>query len=111
MILALLGLALAAPPTAEVRMSDVVIEVDTLWNGDPAQPGEAVRITLRDGGPHLLLLIDAPYHGDPAPDGPPGVFWKLWEHEVVELFVLGLADRYLEVEVGPHGHHLSLIHI
>lgn len=89
-------------------MSDVIVQVDTLWDGQPARPDETVRVTLRDGGPHLLFLIDAPYHGDPPPEGPAGVFWKLWEHEVVELFILGLADRYLEVEVGPHGHQIVL---
>jgi hypothetical protein len=34
----------------------------------------------------------------------------LWNHEVVELFVLGVGEPapYLEVEVGPHGHHIVL---
>jgi len=27
---------------------------------------------------------------------------------VVEAFFLGTDDRYLEVEVGPHGHYLVL---
>jgi len=27
---------------------------------------------------------------------------------VVELFVLALPARYLEIELGPHGHHLVL---
>ena len=35
-------------------------------------------------------------------------YWKLWEHEVVELFVLGPGETYTEIEVGPHGHHLVL---
>ena len=30
------------------------------------------------------------------------------EHEVVECFIAGPEDRYLEVELGPHGHHLVL---
>jgi hypothetical protein len=27
---------------------------------------------------------------------------------VVELFLLGRAERYLELELGPHGHYLAL---
>ena len=27
---------------------------------------------------------------------------------MVELFLLGRDDRYLEIELGPHGHHLVL---
>ena len=30
------------------------------------------------------------------------------EHEVVEVFVLGPGERYTEIELGPHGHHLVL---
>lgn len=29
-------------------------------------------------------------------------------HLVVELFLLGDDERYLELEFGPHGHHLAL---
>ncbi len=60
----------------------------------------------RDGG-DLLVSIDAPFFDDPPPPGPPGVTDGLWEHEVVELFVVGQGG-YLEVELGPHGHQLTL---
>jgi hypothetical protein len=32
----------------------------------------------------------------------------LWEHEVVELFLLGPEARYTEIELGPAGHYLVL---
>ena len=32
----------------------------------------------------------------------------LWDYEVVEVFFLGRSDRYLEVEMSPHGHFLVL---
>jgi len=100
-------LSLAASPWTP--MQDVTITVDTLWDGSPARPDEAVHVTLRDAGPdHLVLLVDAPYHADPAPSEPAGSTWRLWNHEVVEVFVLGLGQRYLEVEVGPHGHYIVL---
>ena len=56
----------------------------------------------------VQITIDAPWHGDPAPEGPPGPLWELWEHEVVEIFIAGPGERYLEVEMSPHGHHLVL---
>ena len=90
-------------------MADVEIVIDQLWDGQPARADETVTVRLEGGGDDFLLLhIDAPFHGDPAPEAPAGPTWALWEHEVVELFVLGLNERYLEVEVGPHGHHLVL---
>ena len=88
----------------------LALTVETLWNGEPAEPAEAFRVELSDGGPDLVVTIDAPYHGDPPPSGPPGPLWKLWNHEVVELFISGLGapEPYLELEIGPHGHHLAI---
>jgi hypothetical protein len=84
------------------------IEIDRLWNGDPALPGERVRLQL-DETDHLLdVRIDAPLHGDPAPGTPPGRCDGLWDFEVVELFLVGPGDRYLELEFGPGGHWLAL---
>ena len=83
-----------------------VLRVDQTWDGQPARPGEVATLTLCPEADALVVEVDAPLHGDPAPPGPPGALWGLWEHEVVELFVAGAADAYTEVELGPHGHHL-----
>ena len=85
------------------------LRIDHLWDGSPADASEHVGLTLSLAGDGLRLAIDAPLHGDPPPPAPPGALWGLWEHEVVELFVLGADGRsYTEVELGPHGHHLLL---
>ncbi|TNF34871.1 MAG: hypothetical protein EP329_06820 [Deltaproteobacteria bacterium] len=78
------------------------------WDGTPVAPEERalVAVTIAEGA--LRLTVDAPYHGDPAPPGPPGPTDGLWDYEVVELFVLGPDARYTEIELGPHGHHLVL---
>lgn len=54
------------------------------------------------------IRVDAPLHGDPLPPGPAGPTAELWEYEVVELFLAGPGERYLEIELGPGGHHLVL---
>ncbi len=84
------------------------LRVEQTWDGAPVGPDEAASVTLveRDGGLHVV--VSAPSHDDPVPTAPPGPTWALWEHEVVELFVLGAEDRYTEMEVGPHGHFLVL---
>lgn len=85
--------------------------IDRLWDGSAADPGEWVDFTVgppTDTDPFLVLRIDAPVHGDPAPVGPPGSLDRLWEHEVVEIFIAGPGEAYTEIEVGPHGHHLVL---
>ncbi|PKN56886.1 MAG: hypothetical protein CVU56_13665 [Deltaproteobacteria bacterium HGW-Deltaproteobacteria-14] len=78
------------------------------WDGAPIPAGERAHIRVTALPRHLRLDVDAPFFGDPPPPGPPGPTGALWEHEVVELFLLGPGERYTEVELGPHGHHLVL---
>ncbi|HTV22566.1 MAG TPA: hypothetical protein VMG12_27950 [Polyangiaceae bacterium] len=83
------------------------IIIDHLWDARRA-PEAGPRLGLRFGEKMLAIEIDAPFHGDPPPEAAPGRCPKLWEHEVVELFLLGSRERYLELEFGPHGHYLAL---
>ena len=78
------------------------------WNGAPCLPEEEVRIELNWTTSALSIRIQAPYHGDPPPPTPSGSTDLLWEHEVVEIFILGASERYTEIELGPHGHFLVL---
>jgi hypothetical protein len=78
------------------------------WDGRPAHPAEWVKLGLSVSGEHLCVEVDAPFHGDDAPDLPAGKAPGLWNFEVVEVFLLGVDERYLEVELGPHGHYLVL---
>ena len=66
--------------------------------------------TLRFGlvRQELVVEVDAPYFADVAPATPVGATDRLWEYEVCELFIADAGERYLEVELSPHGHHLVL---
>jgi hypothetical protein len=88
---------------AAVRLS-----IASTWDGNPITEREIAQVDARVEGDDLVVLVDAPFGSSAPPPGPPGPFWKLWEHEVVELFVAGPSERYLEIELGPHGHHLVL---
>jgi hypothetical protein len=79
------------------------------WDRLPLPPTDRAVIQLARDGDDLLVRVFAPFHGDPAPQGPPGPTPGLWNHEVVELFIAGPADHYVEIELGPHGHHLVLV--
>ena len=90
----------------------MVLPTTLSWDGSAAKAGEIAIVTLHDLDGDLLIGVDAPFHGDPAPDAPVGATWRLWEHEVVECFLgsweEGGVPAYLEVELSPHGHHLAL---
>lgn len=78
------------------------------WDGHPLPDREHARIQLYAHGSDIVLRCDAPYRGDPPPNAPAGPTDALWNHEVVEWFCVGQQEHYLEVELGPHGHHLVL---
>lgn len=80
----------------------------TTWDGTPLPPAERAVVQVIDVGESLRLLVFAPFHDDPAPALAPGPTPGLWEFEVVEWFLAGADTRYLEVELGPRGHHLVL---
>lgn len=82
-------------------------ELAGTWDGSALRPEERTTIELRLGEP-VEVLLEATAYGDPPPPAPPGRCDALWNHEVVELFVLGRDERYLELELGPHGHWLAL---
>lgn len=84
------------------------LEIIRDWRGEPIPLSEYIRLTLTLEDDVLEVGVEAPFHADPPPRGDPGRVDTLWEYEVVELFLLGADDRYLEVELGPHGHHLVL---
>lgn len=82
-------------------------EIRGTWDGRPLAPNEFARIDLRLGDA-LEIELEATRYGDPTPPTPPGRCDGLWNFEVVELFLLGRDDRYLELEFGPAGHWLAL---
>ncbi len=78
------------------------------WDGEPVGADERVTLELGLDDETLHIHVDAPFHGDPPPPGPPGATERLWQHEVAEVFLVGRDERYLEIELGPFGHHLVL---
>lgn len=84
------------------------LEIVRSWDGVPVRPDEEARLTLTPVEDGLTIEVDASFHGDPRPTASIGSTDRLWEHEVVELFLLGASERYTEIELGPHGHWLVL---
>jgi hypothetical protein len=78
------------------------------FRGRRLPKGRSALVRLRREGSELCIEVVAPYFADPAPTAPVGATDRLWEHEVVEVFIADAAEHYLEVELSPHGHHLVL---
>jgi hypothetical protein len=90
------------------RPDRIVLPTAATWDGEVAADSEIAAVTLAAAPGGLRVEIEAPFHADPPPAAALGPCDGLWEHEVVELFVAGPGEHYLEVEVGPHGHYLVL---
>jgi hypothetical protein len=86
----------------------VLLTIATCYDGVACEPGEQVHLEIRASEDELRVAVDAPYFADPPPAAPVGPTEQLYNHEVVELMLLGSGDRYLELELSPHGHYLVL---
>jgi len=84
------------------------IAIARSWDGKSLPETQKTALTVQFASDKLNIEIDAPYHADPPPQTVAGRCDRLWEYEVVELFLVGPDDRYLELEFGPHGHYLGL---
>ena len=83
--------------------------IRTEWEGTQLGPEEETQVTFSVEGETLRIQVDAPYWGNEAPPRPSGEECIcLWEFEVVEVFIKGRLDKYLEVEMSPHDQYLIL---
>ncbi|VDD86107.1 unnamed protein product, partial [Enterobius vermicularis] len=95
------------------------LKIERTWNGEPVDH-KPISIHMQwlfekvAGKPHkraIRVSFESPLFDDPdAPDELPGICPGLWNFEVVEFFFANAKNQYLEVEVGPHGHWLCLLH-
>ena len=79
------------------------LQIRHSWDKQVAGADETVEMAMELGDIALTVHIDAPFHNDPPPH-----IADLWNHEVVELMLLGADDTYLEVELSPSGQYLVL---
>lgn len=89
-------------------MLDGCFRIARTWDGADVGDDERVALGVATEAERVALRVEAPFHRDPAPSRAPGACPGLWDFEVVELFLVGRDDRALEIEIGPHGHHLVL---
>jgi hypothetical protein len=99
--------------------------ISHLWSGESLKDDEKINISVAvdsevqqaHGEPCLVISVDAPFYDNAKPqvtavhqtDGKGCLnFEGLWNFEVVEVFIKGRSDKYLEIEMGPHGHYLIL---
>lgn len=84
------------------------MRITTSWDGVPLGVEAWTELGFEVRDEELAIRFDAPFYADPAPPLPAGSTPGLWEYEVVEVFLVGEAGRYLELEFGPAGHYLAL---
>ena len=95
-------------------------EIQHSWDGKKIEDHEPTKISMRwhfqrmMGKPHKRVIrvkIQAPLLDDPDPPNEmAGICPGLWDFECVELFFANSRGHYTEIEVGPHGHWLVLLH-
>eukprot|EP00092_Neocalanus_flemingeri_P007627 GFUD01008231.1.p1 GENE.GFUD01008231.1~~GFUD01008231.1.p1 ORF type:complete len:1056 (+),score=227.00 GFUD01008231.1:78-3170(+) len=93
----------------QVAVHSVQLQIETTWDGDPVESPTCVKLTKEPAG--LGIEVDAKFWNDPTnPGGKAGQpFFKLWNYEVVELFLLNDKGLYVEIELAPWGQHIVLL--
>lgn len=86
----------------------IALAIERTWRGESLAPEHCARIEAVRTGDELRIAFDAPYFADPPPPSAAGSFDSLYAYEVIELFVADDGADYLEIELGPHGHHFVL---
>ncbi|XP_070554807.1 UPF0462 protein C4orf33 homolog [Ptychodera flava] len=100
-------------------METLTFQIKTQWNSIPIdhQP-VVIRLSRNHDNNHINLEVDSPFFNDPAaPVGQVGKpFQQLWDYEGMPVhFIYSCGsvfssrdNKYLEVELCPHGQHLVL---
>jgi hypothetical protein len=89
-------------------MCVMLLAIEKTWDGAAAGLEERAELELTPGSACWTIDVRAAFHGDPAPASVAGSCPRLWTYEVVECFLVGHDQRYLEIELGPHGHYLLI---
>jgi len=85
----------------------VIYRIEGTWDGQGVSENDVAEVGIELGEETVLITVSSPFSNDPPPPGPAGPTDGLWDYEVVEVFLLG-TERYLEIELSPHGHYLAL---
>ena len=111
-LLPLLLLSLAAKSAVyakQVAVHSVQLQIQTTWDGEPVESPTLIKLTKEPGG--LCIEVEAKFWNDPTNPGgkEEQPFFRLWDYEVVELFLLNNEGQYTEIELGPWGQHIVLL--
>ncbi|XP_068699499.1 uncharacterized protein [Montipora foliosa] len=85
--------------------------IRTEWNGAPIDHAPITfQISAQDSS-FVQIHVSGPFFDDPgSPPCPVGSACDgLWDYEVAEVFFLGKKEKYLEIELSPHGQHLLIM--
>lgn len=87
------------------------LNFNQLWNGSPCQDDRLwSKVELWQTNEGLRIRVEGPVlHEQKVPSVQKGTrVPKLWNYDVIEVFLVGPGHRYLEVELGAGGHWLVL---
>ena len=91
-----------------------VFEISSFWEGSPLPPSDRIKIwiwsTPNSPSPLLHIKVHAPFFDNPPPaSSKEGITCNcLWEFEIVQVFIKGRMDKYIEIEMSPHDEYLVL---
>lgn len=100
----------------KASLTEMSYTIDKSWNNQTVAEHENIQLHFEyvynneTKGKDLRIQVQAPFYDDPHINDtlPKGSMDKLWEFEVVEVFLLGSDENYLEMEFSPKEQYLLL---
>ncbi len=87
-----------------------IATINSMWNGSPASGELHAQVQLRPKNDGLFVrvrgqsLVEQERPHEPEGSRVDG----LWRYDVIEIFLVGANNHYIEVELGAFGHWLVL---
>lgn len=99
------------PKSCQFCQKEYNFAINTEWNGSKINHAPVTFQISAQGSRTVRISVSGPFFNDPDP--PPckagSACDGLWDYEVAEVFFLGKQEKYLEIELSPHGQHLLLL--
>jgi len=99
------------PKSCQFCEKEYNFSIKTEWNGAPINHAPITFYISAQDSRAVRISVSGPFFNDPDP--PPCAAGTacdgLWDYEVAEVFFLGKKEKYLEIELSPHGQHLLLL--
>ncbi|KAK5974041.1 hypothetical protein GCK32_002123 [Trichostrongylus colubriformis] len=90
--------------------SGMTLLINSTWDSLPIEHPISISLQWKDSEKAIQVKFEKHFYNDPSgPNHTAGATPKLYDYEVLEIFIANSNDQYVEIELGPHQQWLCLL--